>query len=256
MADDLDGAIAGITNQTDRPVKGTLRAGFFGRDKVGSSMSRADIATFLVRQFTDDAYRPAAPRSATDDPAPSTKGTPMTPAHAPQPTQRLHDGTAAGTWTLDPAASSITVAVKHFWGLITVRGTFTDADGHADVSDDGTVTASLAVDAASINTKNKKRDHHLRSDEFFNVENHPTITFTANDVTVVDETTVRVSGVVTAGGAEQTTTFDATLAADNDRATVAAEVVIDHKALGMTWSPLGMTKPTTLLTLALTYTRT
>ena len=72
----------------------------------------------------------------------------------------------------------------------------------------------------------------------------------------VDETTVRVSGVVTAGGAEQTTTFHATVAADDDRATVAAEVVIDHKALGMTWSPLGMTKPTTLLTLALTYTRT
>ena len=180
----------------------------------------------------------------------------MTPAHAPQPTQQLRDGTAAGTWTLDPAASSITVAVKHFWGLITVRGTFTSATGHADVNADGTVTASLEVDAASINTKNNKRDQHLRSDEFFNVENHPTITFTANDVTVVDDTTVRVSGVLTAGGATQTTTFDATLAADDDRATVAAEVVIDHKALGMTWSPLGMTKPTTLLTLALTYTRT
>jgi polyisoprenoid-binding protein YceI len=118
-----------------------------------------------------------------------------------------------------------------------VRGTFTTATGHADVDADGTVTASLDVDAASINTKNKKRDQHLRSDEFFNV------------------TIVRVSGVVTAGGADQTTTFDATLAAADDRATVAAEAIIDHKALGMTWSPLGMTKPTTLLTLALTYTR-
>ena len=138
----------------------------------------------------------------------------MTPAQTPQPTQRLHDGTAAGTWTLDPAASSITVAVKHFWGLVTVRGTFTSATGHADINADGTITASLEVDAASINTKINKRDQHLRSDEFFNVENHPTITFTTADVTVVDATTVRVSGVVTAGGADQTTTFDATLAAD------------------------------------------
>jgi polyisoprenoid-binding protein YceI len=137
-----------------------------------------------------------------------------------------------------------------------VHGTFTSATGHADIDADGTVTASLEVDAASITTNNKRRDHHLRSDTFFNVENHPTIAFTANDVTVVDDTTVRVSGVVTARGAKQTTTFDATLAADKERATVAAEVVIDHKALGITWSPLGMTKPTTLVTLALTYTRT
>ena len=180
----------------------------------------------------------------------------MTPAHAPPPTQRLHDGTVAGTWTLDPAASSITVAVKHFWGLVTVRGIFTSATGHADVSADGAVTASVEVDAASINTKNNKRDQHLRSDRFFNVENHPTITFTTTDVTVVDDTTVRVSGVVTAGGADQTATFDATLAAGDGRTTVDAEAVIDHKALGMTWSPLGMTKPTTLVTLALTYTRT
>ena len=180
----------------------------------------------------------------------------MTPIHAPQPTQQLRDGTAAGSWTLDPAASSIAVAVKHFWGLITVRGTFTSATGHADVNADGNVTASLEVDATSITTKNNKRDQHLRSHKFFDVENHPTITFTANDVTVVDDTTVRVSGVLTAAGTEQTTTFDATLAADDDRATVAAEVVIDHNALGITWSPLGMTSPKTLATLALTYTRT
>jgi polyisoprenoid-binding protein YceI len=180
----------------------------------------------------------------------STSQTPL-----PSPAQQIRDGAAAGSWTLDPAASTVKVAVKHFWGLMTVRGAFASATGRADVNTDGAITASLEIDAASIDTKNKKRDQHLRSDDFFDVENHRRITFTTTDVALVDNTTIRVAGVVTAGGAEQTTTFDATLAGTADRATVAAEMVIDHHALGMTWSPLGMTKPTTLVTLALTYTR-
>lgn len=58
---DLDWTIARITNPTDRPAKGTTRAGFLGRDKVGMAMTRADIATFLVDQLADDTYLRAAP---------------------------------------------------------------------------------------------------------------------------------------------------------------------------------------------------
>jgi polyisoprenoid-binding protein YceI len=171
------------------------------------------------------------------------------------PAQQLRDGTAAGTWTLDPDASTITTATKHMWGLITVRGTFTKATGSATVAADGTVTARLEVDASSIDTKHKKRDEHLRSDDFFDAENHPAITFTTTDVTLTGDTTARVTGTVTAGGAEQDVTFDAAITADADRATVTADVVIDHKALGMTWSPLGMAKPATTLSLSLVFAR-
>lgn len=58
---DLDRTIARITNPTDKPAKGTVRAGFLGRDKVGSAMTRADIAAFLVSQLDDDRYSRAAP---------------------------------------------------------------------------------------------------------------------------------------------------------------------------------------------------
>jgi hypothetical protein len=60
-ASDLDWTIARINSPNDRPAKGTVRAGFLGRDKVGSAMSRADIASFLVGQLTDDTYHRAAP---------------------------------------------------------------------------------------------------------------------------------------------------------------------------------------------------
>jgi putative NADH-flavin reductase len=57
----LDWTLAHITNPTDRPARGTLRAGFLGRDNVGSAMSRHDIAAFLVTQVADTTYLHAAP---------------------------------------------------------------------------------------------------------------------------------------------------------------------------------------------------
>ena len=58
---DLDWTTARITNPTDKPSKGTLRVGYLGRDKVGSAMSRADIAAFLAAQLNDTSHLKAAP---------------------------------------------------------------------------------------------------------------------------------------------------------------------------------------------------
>ena len=58
---DLDWTIARITNPVDRRAKGTVRAGFLGRDQVGWTMTRLDIAAFLVNQLFDKTYIRAAP---------------------------------------------------------------------------------------------------------------------------------------------------------------------------------------------------
>jgi putative NADH-flavin reductase len=58
---DLDWTIARITSPNDKPASGSIRAGYLGRDKVGSAMSRADIAAFLVGQLTNTTYHHAAP---------------------------------------------------------------------------------------------------------------------------------------------------------------------------------------------------
>lgn len=57
----LDWTIARITNPSNKPATGTVRAGFLGRDPVGSTMSRADIAAFLIDQLTDTTFHQAAP---------------------------------------------------------------------------------------------------------------------------------------------------------------------------------------------------
>ena len=58
---ELDWTIARITSPNDKTATGTIRSGFLGRDKVGSAMTRADIASFLIGQLTDDTYQRAAP---------------------------------------------------------------------------------------------------------------------------------------------------------------------------------------------------
>ncbi|MER5185635.1 NAD(P)H-binding protein [Streptomyces sp. NPDC002896] len=58
---DLDYTIARITNPTDKAATGQVRSGFLGHDRVGSAMSRADIAVFLVSQLTDTRYQRAMP---------------------------------------------------------------------------------------------------------------------------------------------------------------------------------------------------
>jgi polyisoprenoid-binding protein YceI len=88
-----------------------------------------------------------------------------------------------GTWRIDPDRSSVAFQVKHFWGLATVKGAFTRYEGTLDLSD----TIELTVDAGSVDTNHAKRDKHLRSDDFFGVEQHPSIRFVSSRATLDGE---------------------------------------------------------------------
>ncbi|MGH3600615.1 MAG: YceI family protein [Pseudonocardiaceae bacterium] len=88
---------------------------------------------------------------------------------------------AAGRWT--PAGGQLRFCVKATWGLSTVNGRFSSFEGAPRVQDDGAAPGELTVQVASLSTKNKRRDEHLRSADFFDVERHPTIRFSANAVT-------------------------------------------------------------------------
>jgi polyisoprenoid-binding protein YceI len=79
---------------------------------------------------------------------------------------------AAGEWALDPDNSRAEFAVKHFWGLVTVRGHFNEIAGELSIDPAGAVAGELRIDAASLDTGNKQRDKHLRSADFFGAEEH------------------------------------------------------------------------------------
>lgn len=93
---------------------------------------------------------------------------------------------AVGRWALDPERTSVRFAVPKLWGLTTVTGVFHAVEGHVDIDDDGGFTAVLELDAGSVDTANARRDRHLRSPDFFDVERHPRMR--------VDIDTVELSG--------------------------------------------------------------
>ena len=82
----------------------------------------------------------------------------------------------AGNWTLDPARSTARFQTKALW-ITTVNGTFRLIDGHGTVDAGGGVSGRLSIDSGSIDTKNKRRDEHLRHEDFLDIDKYPQITF-------------------------------------------------------------------------------
>ena len=105
-----------------------------------------------------------------------------------------------GTWTVDAVHSTIGFAVKHM-GIANVRGHFTEFEGTLEVGEDlANSSARGSVKVASITTEDEKRDEHLRSADFFNVEEYPEITFESTLVEAIDDESTSVVGNLTMHG--------------------------------------------------------
>lgn len=89
---------------------------------------------------------------------------------------------AAGTYTIDPAHSKIEAVARHLM-VTKVRGHFADYQGTVIVDEDPTRSSvELTMQAVSITTGVEDRDAHLRSPDFLDVENHPTVTFRSTSI--------------------------------------------------------------------------
>ncbi len=168
----------------------------------------------------------------------------------------LPGGAGAGRWVLDPGKSSAAISHKTMWGLMTVRGSFSDLAGEGDVDADGSVTGTLKVGAASVDTKNPKRDKHLRSADFFDAEAHPYITFTARDVKVTGTGELAVTGDLEAAGTSRPLSVTAKVSeASADSATLTASADVDQAAHGMTWNQMGLLKGPAIVSVTAHFTR-
>ena len=91
------------------------------------------------------------------------------------------EGLKAGTWTIDASHSEVGFTVRHL--MSKVRGQFRTFEGTLTVADnplESSVTAT--IDLSSVDTRNEQRDDHLRSNDFFSVENSSTMTFESTEI--------------------------------------------------------------------------
>jgi polyisoprenoid-binding protein YceI len=149
------------------------------------------------------------------------------------------------TWRIDPDRSSVEFNVKGLWGIATVKGEFSRYQGTLRLS--GEPAVELTIEADSLDTRNERRDKHLRSPDFFDAEQHPYVRFVSESATL-DGERLEVRGELHARGASMPLDVDATLRRAGDDLEVEAVAVADHHQLGLTWNMMGMIRtPSTLI---------
>lgn len=147
------------------------------------------------------------------------------------------------SWTIDPAHSRVGFAIKHMM-ISTVRGEFTQFEGEItlDESDPSRSQATGRVTVSSIDTGNAERDGHLRSADFFDAEQHPTITFVSRRIEPQGGDAFRVTGDLTMHGVTKELTLEAELTAPakdpwgNLRRGVNLTGALNRKDFGLTWN--------------------
>ena len=147
------------------------------------------------------------------------------------------------TWTVDPSHSSLNFAVRHIM-ISKVRGRFGAFTGHAVYDDAAKAwkSAEATIQVASIDTREEKRDAHLKSADFFDAENFPTITFKTTGVEARGDDKFLVRGLLTIHGVTKEVALDTEITGSGkdpwggDRTAFSARGSISRKEFGMVWN--------------------
>jgi polyisoprenoid-binding protein YceI len=147
------------------------------------------------------------------------------------------------TWQIDTSHSHIGFSVKHMM-IATVRGEFKAYTGTLALDTDDLTQSVFTgeIDIASIDTREPKRDEHLRSADFFDAEAHPTMTFQSTRIERVDGNDYRIVGDLTIKGITKEVVLEAEFAGihkdpwGNTRTGFTASATLDRKDFGLSWN--------------------
>jgi len=148
------------------------------------------------------------------------------------------------TWEIDPAHSSVQFSVRHMM-VSNVRGEFRKVSGtvQGDETDPTKAKVEATIDTTSIDTRNEKRDSHLKSADFLDTEKFPTMTFKSKKIEKTGDHRYRVTGDLTLHGVTRDVTLDvegpSTAVKDpmgNVRVGATATAKLNRQDFGITWS--------------------
>jgi len=169
----------------------------------------------------------------------------------------LNDPDIAGVWILDRDRSTVGFSIKNLWGLVNVKGRFTDVNADGHITGRRAIFGRLDIQVASLRTGIGKRDQHLRSADFFDADRYPQIsveitgiepgpgdaanlraTFSIKGVTAPVPLPVQVSGL------------------DGGGVRVTAKTEIDRDQFDIAWNRLGMVGKTATVSADVYFVRT
>jgi polyisoprenoid-binding protein YceI len=150
---------------------------------------------------------------------------------------------SATVWEFDPAHSLVEFSARHMM-VATVKGRFTTVRGRiVDVADDpARSSVEVEIDAASIDSRDERRDGHLKSADFLDVEHFPSITFTSTRVEPLGGDRLRLTGDLQIRGVSRPITFEASLNGrgktpyGTEVAGFSAEAQLNRKDWGLNWN--------------------
>ena len=143
-------------------------------------------------------------------------------------------------WTIDPSHTEVGFAVRHLM-ISTVKGRFANVKGSVEFADGAEPTLDVTLGVASIDTREDKRDAHLRSADFFDAEKYPEIRFVSTTTVRTDEGW-KITGNLTMHGVTKPVTLHVTEEGTgrdpwgNDRMGFSAHGKLDRREFGLTWN--------------------
>ncbi len=153
-------------------------------------------------------------------------------------------GTTTTPWEIDPVHSTAQFSVRHMM-ISNVKGEFTKLNGVAYLDDQNLAasTVEVTIDTSSINTREPKRNAHLKSADFFDVAHCPVMTFKSKQITATGNGRLKMTGDLTIRGVTREVAFDVERPtppvkdpAGNLRVGASATAQINRKDFGLTWN--------------------
>jgi polyisoprenoid-binding protein YceI len=173
---------------------------------------------------------------------------------APTLQEQLQDGKLAGSWTLDAARSEVRLKTRHTWKLLPLHGTFRQVTGNGTVTTAGDASGVITVGAASIDTKNRMRDKHLRSADFFDVANHPDFTYAADSVSLADSG-VLITGRLTVRDRTLPARVEARVSIADGEVRLDGQLQVNRADFGLTWNFMGIASMHNTISVHAVFTR-
>ncbi|WP_163709450.1 YceI family protein [Mangrovibacterium lignilyticum] len=144
-------------------------------------------------------------------------------------------------WTLDPTHSEVNFKVKHLM-ISNVKGEFKNISATLDGDDFETAKVNATIEAASVFTNNDDRDNHLKSADFFDIENYKELTFESKSFKKTEDYEYKLTGILTIKGVAKEVTFDVEFGGinkdpwGNEKAGFSLEGKINRKDWGLNWN--------------------